>query len=85
MNRAEILKVSELPITVDSLTTQKEFSEALMAVSRLPEDEDKKAIWELNMGLRVFGWTHANNIPYLLYWLEDTDKKIFTPNKHSTN
>jgi hypothetical protein len=27
------------------------------------------------MGLRVFGWTHANNIPYLLFWLEQADSK----------
>ena len=75
MKRAEILKVSNLPIAVDKATTQKEYSDALLKISRLPEDDDRKAIWETNMGLRAFGWTHANNIPYLLYWLEAADKK----------
>lgn len=74
LKRAEMLKVSKLPIKLDKGTTQKDYSEALLKISRLPEDEDRKAIWELNMGLRVFGWTHANNIPYLLYWLESFDK-----------
>jgi len=34
-------------------------------------------IWKFSSGLRVFAWTHANNIPYLLYWLDeaDTNKK----------
>ncbi|MBO3099685.1 exo-rhamnogalacturonan lyase family protein [Gelidibacter pelagius] len=73
--RAEMLKVSKLPITISNATTQKEFSDALLEISRLPEDSDRAAIWELNMGLRVFGWTHANNIPYLLYWLEKTEKE----------
>jgi len=71
MKRAEVLKVSKLPIVVDQTTTQKEYSEALLKISRLPKDDHRKAIWETDMGLRAFGWTHANNIPYLLYWLEN--------------
>ncbi|WP_299781579.1 hypothetical protein [uncultured Formosa sp.] len=72
--RAEMLKVSELPIKVDKNTTQKAYSEALLKISRLPKDEkDNIAIWDLNQGLRVFGWTHANNIPYLLYWLDNLE------------
>src|SRR5690606_34477102 len=47
--RAEILKVSKLPITINNKTTQKEFSDALLEISRLPEDSDRAAIWELNM------------------------------------
>ncbi|MGJ8759101.1 MAG: hypothetical protein ACSHXA_01065 [Polaribacter sp.] len=74
--RAEVLKVSELPIKIDKNTTQKAYSEALLKISRLPEDEKGRiAIWDLNQGLRVFGWTHANNIPYLLYWLENLEVK----------
>ena len=74
--RAEVLKVSELPIKIEENTTQKAYSEALLKISRLPEDEKGRiAIWDLNQGLRVFGWTHANNIPYLLYWLENLEVK----------
>ncbi len=73
--RAELLKVSKLSIQLNKETNQKEFSEALLKISKLPEDEGRTAIWELNMGLRVFGWTHANNIPYLLFWLEQADSK----------
>ncbi|QDO95187.1 hypothetical protein FNB79_14795 [Formosa sediminum] len=72
--RAEIIKVSDLPIKIDKNTTQKAYSEALLEVSRLPEDDKGRiAIWDLNQGLRVFGWTHANNIPYLLYWLDNLE------------
>ncbi|MCL5246507.1 hypothetical protein M4I21_11845 [Cellulophaga sp. 20_2_10] len=71
--RAEMLKVSKLPLNIDKNTTQKEYNEAMLKISRLPKDEGKIAIWDLNQGLRVFGWTHANNIPYLLYWLDNPE------------
>lgn len=65
--RAEVLKVSKLEKSSGDFLSQKEYSEALLKVSNLPSDEGKPAIWEINNGLRVFGWTHAYNIPYLLY------------------
>jgi hypothetical protein len=73
MKRSELLKVSKLSLNLNKDVTQKEYSEALLKISRLPKDEGETAIWDLNQGLRVFGWTHANNIPYLLYWLNKSD------------
>ena len=32
--------------------------------------DGRKANWTLNQGSRIFGWTHAYNLPYLLYYLE---------------
>jgi len=73
IKRADYLKVSKLPKPNTKFSTQKEYSEALLKVSNLPKNDGKMAIWELNHGLRVFGWTHAYNIPYLLYWIEKSE------------
>ena len=70
--RAEYLKVDKLPKSSEEFSSQKEYSEALLEISNLPKDEGGRFTnWETNQGLRVFGWTHANNIPYLLYWMEN--------------
>ncbi|MFV8270405.1 hypothetical protein ACNQGP_10790 [Flavobacterium sp. GT2N3] len=77
--RAEVLKVSKLEKSSGDFLSQKEYSEALLKVSNLPSDEGKPAIWDINNGLRVFGWTHAYNIPYLLYWMDQqTQIKTFS-------
>lgn len=71
INRAEFLKVSKLPKINKKLISQKEYSDVLLEVSNLPKNKSAGFTnWELNQGLRVFGWTTAFNIPYLLYWLE---------------
>ena len=54
-------------------TTQADFFDALNSVSHLPpsrEHPNRRPIWSLTNGLRIFGWTHAYNVPYLLHWLE---------------
>ena len=71
--RAEDLRTDSLPITVDSSTTQDSLFHALESVSRLPpslEYPDRRPLWSITNGLRVFGWTHAYNVPYLVHWLE---------------
>jgi hypothetical protein len=75
MKRAELLKVSKLSKKNSKFLTQKEYSEALLNISNLPKDDGKTAIWEMNQGLRVFGWTHAYNIPYLLFWMDNQKMK----------
>jgi len=65
--RAEVLKVGELN---KEFTNQQEYSEALLKISNLPASNGERKIWEINHGLRVFGWTHAYNIPYLLYYID---------------
>ncbi|MEK6154686.1 hypothetical protein WIW50_15565 [Flavobacteriaceae bacterium 3-367] len=71
IERSEVLKVSDLPEKDTAFSNQKEYSEALLGVSNLPKSSKGFTNWEINQGLRVFGWTHAYNIPYLLYWLDE--------------
>ncbi|UBZ05619.1 hypothetical protein LDL76_09560 [Salegentibacter mishustinae] len=73
--RSEVLKVNKLKSDPGDFKTQKEFSDALLEISNLPKNNDGFTNWEVNQGLRVFGWTHAYNIPYLLYWLEKENEQ----------
>ena len=72
LKRAKFLKVDNLN---NSFSNQKEYSEALKKISNLPMGMDGEySIWKIDSGLRVFGWTHAYNIPYLLYYLDQIKK-----------
>jgi hypothetical protein len=72
VNRAKVLRVDPLDF---KFTNQQEYSEALKKVSKLPVGEDgERTIWKIDNGLRAFGWTHAYNIPYLLYYLDQIKK-----------
>lgn len=71
--RAEYLKIGELPQLPENYTNTTLFSEDLLKISNLPESKGRFTNWQTNQGLRVFGWTHAYNIPYLIYWLEQQD------------
>jgi hypothetical protein len=71
--RAQVLKTDPLPISVDATTTQDSLFHALESVSHLPasrEHPDRRPIWSLTNGLRIFGWTHAYTVPYLVHWLK---------------
>lgn len=68
--RAEILKVGELPKSPDEYESTEDYSKALLEISNLPMSKGRFTNWQTNQGLRVFGWTHAYNIPYLLYWMD---------------
>jgi len=78
--RAEVLKTDALPRSFDSYSTQKSLEKALDNTSHLPAKADRfeqrgdKPIWAITGGMRVFGWTHSYNIPYLLYYLEKKDQ-----------
>jgi hypothetical protein len=77
LKRAEVLKVSALSKNQSKFKSQQEYSDALLEISNLPKSQNGRFTnWEMNQGLRVFGWTHANNIPYLLYWLENSDSDL---------
>ncbi|SHG01722.1 exo-rhamnogalacturonan lyase family protein [Pedobacter caeni] len=76
LERAEVLKTEASPIKFDDSATQKQLAETLLKVSHLPQDPEKEyAEWDVRNALRVFGWTHAYNVPYLLYWLRNEDQK----------
>lgn len=76
LDRAKFLKTDKLEKPLHTMKNQHEMVEALEKVSHLPTDTDyhegadmDHSIWDISQGLRVFGWTHAYNVPYLLYWL----------------
>ncbi len=70
LSRAEVLKVGELPKSSEEYDNAKAYSEDLLKISNLPDSKGRFTNWQTNQGLRVFGWTHAYNIPYLLYWMD---------------
>lgn len=72
-DRAELLKIGELPQLPEDYANAILFSEDLIKISNLPQSKGRFTNWQTNQGLRVFGWTHSYNIPYLLYWLEDQE------------
>jgi hypothetical protein len=80
LKRAEVLKTDQLPKSFDDLGNQKMIQEALESVSHLPEkgDFDAQSRWVQNwsptQGLRVFGWTHIYNVPWLIHALENAKK-----------
>lgn len=76
--RSEPLKTGKMQFVLSPTTTQREYAEALENSSNLPGFEDGRShpffgtrpIWSITNGLRVFGWTHAFNVPWLLHHLE---------------
>ncbi|MDB4291891.1 hypothetical protein N9954_00675 [Maribacter sp.] len=75
LDRAKVLKVVPLSKEIDDFKEVQALSEALLNVSNMPKSDRRFTNWEINQGLRVFGWTHAYNVPYLLYWLEHPKTK----------
>ncbi len=72
-DRAQALTVDPLP-SLDENVTQAAWAEAFEEVSHLPPSEGRRggrAIWSATNGLRIFGWTHAYNVPYLLHYLHE--------------
>ena len=78
--RIEVLRMDPLPRPIDGSWTQGELFEALDARDRLPAGAGprragpglppgagpRRAGWSYTNGLRVFGWTHAYTLPYVL-------------------
>lgn len=77
--RAEYLKTNSMEYTVDLNSTQRAYSEALEAASNLPKFPEggehpffgTRPIWSITNGLRVYGWTHAYNVPWLIPYLDE--------------
>ncbi len=80
IERSKIFKTGKLNKSFEELGNQKNISEALREVSNLPTTGDFNtrprrdpnqrwySNWDPTQGLRVFGWTHIYNIPWLLHW-----------------
>jgi len=77
--RSEVMKTDKLNQSFKELGTQKNIAEALEEVSHLPLKGDFQASvrWTTNWspvhGLRVFGWTHIFNVPWLLDCIRRAD------------
>lgn len=76
LQRAQVLKTDQAQVKFDDTATQKTLAETLVKVSHMPQDPEKEyAEWDVRNNLRVFGWTNAYNVPYLLYWLRGENNK----------
>lgn len=77
LQRAHHLKMDELKQSFEQLGTQQKIAEALEDASHLPDmgyfqtRSRWAANWSATQGLRVFGWTHIYNLPWLLHWLRE--------------
>ena len=72
-DRARTLRVDPLSVSFETTDTQAELKTALDSIDRMPRARDapnRRPIWSMTNALRIFGWTHAYNIPYLVHWLE---------------
>jgi len=72
-HRAQVLRTDPMPTAFDEADSQSALADALEGVDNLPpsqENPDRRPIWSITNGLRIFGWTHAYNVPYLVHWLE---------------
>jgi len=74
--RSRYLPVDEMPNAVLSYDNQGELAEDLESISRLPSAGEgpsfrgRLPIWTYSNGLRIFGWTHAFNVPYTIERLQ---------------
>lgn len=77
-NRASHLLVDPLPQSVDMYDSQSQFKLDIESVSNLPTAGEgpsfrgRLPIWSISNGMRIFGWTHAFSVPYLIDRLEKT-------------
>ncbi len=76
-NRAVYLQTEEMDQPFGSYTTQRELAVVMEEVSNLPargegpsQFGDWLPIWAFSNGMRVFGWTHAFGVPWLIDRLE---------------
>lgn len=77
IDRSQFLKLDALPKEIKDYKTLDDLESALEKASHLPKTTEpyemrgkKDPIWKFSSGMRVFGWTHVYNSPWILYWLE---------------
>ena len=70
--RSRYLLVDELAMPFEDYQNQGDLRDALEEVSNLPSAGEgpsfrgRNPIWTFSNGLRIFGWTHAFNVPYTI-------------------
>ena len=79
LHRSEVIKTGELTKSFEELKSQKMIEAAITEVSNLPLKGDfaSRPRWVQNwgptQGLRVYGWTHIYNIPWLMAVIENAE------------
>jgi hypothetical protein len=77
--RSSHLLIDQMPTPISKFETQAEFQAAMEDVSNLPIStsdsffSQRLPVWSFSMGLRIFGWTHAYSVPYMIDRLEKFD------------
>ncbi len=80
--RAAYLRTDEMPQPFGGDTTQRELVMQMEAVSHLPGRESdpfaggRMPNWAFSSGIRVFGWTHAFGVPYLIDRLQSSGLRM---------
>ncbi len=80
--RAAYLRTDEMPQPFGSYTTQRQLVSQMEAVSHLPGRESdpfaggRMPNWAFSSGIRVFGWTHAFGVPYLVDRLQSSGWRL---------
>jgi hypothetical protein len=78
-NRSRYLITDPMAVSMDELGTQSAIVDALQSVSNLPSGGEgpsfrgRSPIWSLFHGMRIFGWTHAYNVPFMIERLQNID------------
>lgn len=80
-SRATNLLIDEMDKPIDEYENQANLAQAMENVSNLPSGGEgpsfrgRTPVWSFSMGIRVYGWTTAYNVPYMidrLQGLQDT-------------
>ncbi len=77
IKRGQHLYVDKIKKPFNSFKSQKILADKMEEVSHLPAAGEgpsmrgRKPIWAISQGMRVFGWTHAFVIPYLIDRMEE--------------
>jgi hypothetical protein len=82
--RAVNLRTAEMAQPFESYKTQRALVAQMEAVSNLPGrpigdavfSAGRGPIWNFSGGLRIFGWTHVNGVPYLIDRLQSADEVL---------
>ena len=80
--RAAYLRTDEMPQPFGGYATQRELVMQMEAVSHLPGRESdpfaggRMPNWAFSSGIRVFGWTHAFGVPYLIDRLQSSGRRM---------
>ena len=81
IHRSQTMKTEELRKPLNEFAHQGDLAEAMQKASNLPNKGDfqTRSRWATNWsptaGLRVFGWTHIYNIPWMLTYMNEVQKE----------